>query len=66
MIGWMLVGFVLGVVVTLGAVLVWMEHDAGEWGKGIPGWRNFERTGDPYVYDQDEEIDLPLVRLRKP
>lgn len=53
-----LIGFILGVVVTLGFVLTWKaEVGAETFGKQLRDFRE--------PYDQEAEIDLPLVRVKR-
>ena len=62
--GLVILGIVLGAVLTLGAVLIWFERDADRFGDALQGMRNFERTGDPYDWSK-EPTEFPMIRVRK-
>ena len=63
-IGLVLLGVVIGAVLTLGCVLIWFEKDADRFGRALQGMRNFERTGDPYDWTK-EPTEFPMVRVKK-
>lgn len=59
-IEWGIVGFILGVVCTLGAVLTARaELGAERWGQAL------RDTREPYDWQSETETDIPLVRVRK-